>query len=352
MTFGKWLGFFCLLISLYILWEIRKLVLLVFAAIVLATALNRLVRRLNKWGIKRKLAVIITLWMTALIITLFLLLIVPPFITQFQKLVGLIPDVFREVRSQLVQLYQQRPDLFPSPPSATDMLGQTQLLGTQLFSNFLRIFSNTFTVFLEVLLVLLLTIMLLVNAQAYRQGSLLLFPSFYRRRADEILSQCEVALGNWFGGIVINSLFVGILSGLGLWILQIDLVLAHALLAGLLNFIPNIGPTMSVIFPIMIALLDAPWKILAVGILYIIIQNIESYLLSPTVMAKQVSLLPAMTLASQIFFTTFFGILGLILALPLTVIAKTWIEEALFKDILDQWQKPISTQSISQNLKL
>ena len=157
------------------------------------------------------------------------------------------------------------------------------------------------------------------------------------------LSKCEVALANWFGGIVINSVFVATLSGIGLLLLQIDLVLTHALLAALLNFIPNIGPTMSVVFPIMIALLDAPWKIVAVGILYIIIQNLESYWLSPIVMARQVSLLPAVTLASQIFFTTFFGIVGLILALPLTVVVKTWIEETLFKDILDPWQKKSST---------
>ncbi|MDY7004973.1 MAG: AI-2E family transporter [Cyanobacteriota bacterium] len=347
MNFGQWLGFFSLLISLYILWEIRKLVLLVFAAIVLATALNRLVHKFKKLGIKRNLAVIVTLSLATLIILLFLLLIVPPFTTQFQKLLALIPDVFTEVRSQLVQLYRQQPDLFPPPPSATDMLVQTQLLSTQLFSNFFKIFSNTFIVFLQVLLVFVLTIMFLANAQAYRQVGLLLFPSFYRRRADEILSKCEVALGNWFGGIVINSLFVSTLSGLGLWVLQIDLVLAHALLAGLLNFIPNIGPTTSVVFPIMIALLDAPWKIVAVGILYLIIQNLESYWLSPIVMAKQVSLLPAVTLASQIFFTTFFGILGLILALPLTVVAKTWIEETLFKDILDPWQNSLSAETIS-----
>lgn len=346
MNFGKWLGFFSLLISLYILWEIRQIVLLVFAAVVLATALNRLVRRLKILGIKRKLAVIITLCITVLIICLFFLLIVPSFITQFQKIIALIPDVFREVRSQLVQLYRQRPDLFPPPPSATDMLGQTQILGSQLFSNFFKIFSNTFIVFLQVLFVFVLTIMFLVNAQVYRQVGLLLFPYFYRRRADEILSKCELALGNWFAGIVINSLFVATFSAIGLWMLQIDLVFAHALLAGLLNFIPNIGPATSVVFPIMIALLDAPWKIVAVGILYMIIQNIESYLVSPTVMSKQVSLLPAVTLASQIFFTTFFGILGLILALPLTVVAKTWLEEALFKDILDQWQKPLSTDTV------
>jgi predicted PurR-regulated permease PerM len=88
----------------------------------------------------------------------------------------------------------------------------------------------------------------------------------------------------------------------------------------------------------MIALLDEPWKIWAVLVLYFIIQNIESYWLTPIVMAKQVSLLPAVTLIAQIFFATTFGLLGLLLALPLTVVVKTWVEEAIFKDILDRWQ--------------
>ncbi|MGA1475836.1 MAG: AI-2E family transporter, partial [Prochlorothrix sp.] len=69
------------------------------------------------------------------------------------------------------------------------------------------------------------------------------------------------------------------------------------------------------------------------------IQNLESYWLTPTVMAKQVSLLPALTLIAQIFFATVFGLLGLILALPLAVVAKVWIQELLVRDILDSWDR-------------
>jgi predicted PurR-regulated permease PerM len=132
------------------------------------------------------------------------------------------------------------------------------------------------------------------------------------------------------------------LSGIGLWILQVPLVLAHAVLAGLLNFIPNIGPTLSVILPMVIAFVDAPWKAGAVLILYLVIQNIESYWLTPTVMAHQVALLPAVTLTAQIFFASFFGFLGLLIALPLTVVAKIWLEEVLFKDVLDKWHHACS----------
>jgi predicted PurR-regulated permease PerM len=133
--------------------------------------------------------------------------------------------------------------------------------------------------------------------------------------------------------------FIAVFSAVGLWLLQVPLVLAHALLAGLLNFIPNIGPTLSVFLPMTVALLDAPWKAIAVLILYIVIQQVESYWLTPTIMAKQVALLPAVTLISQLIFASMFGALGLVVAIPLTVVAKTWIEEVLLTDVMDQWER-------------
>jgi predicted PurR-regulated permease PerM len=92
-----------------------------------------------------------------------------------------------------------------------------------------------------------------------------------------------------------------------------------------------------------IALLDSPSKALAVVVLYVFIQNLERYWFAPMIMQKQVELLPAATLIAQIFFASFLGPLGLVLALPLTVVTKTWVEEAWIKDILDQQvQGPIA----------
>jgi predicted PurR-regulated permease PerM len=340
VKFGQWLGFLSLLISLYILWKIRQLLLLVFTAVIFTIALNRIVRYLQRFGIRRNLAIAIT-GISGLIITvLIFVLIVPPFLEQFQNLIALLPSVWERIRSQIGILKQQQLQFewLPPLPTLADLIKQLQPLGTALFNNFFAVFSNSLAVILQLLLVLVLTLMMLVSPQGYRRTFLILFPSFYRQRADEILSVSEEALGNWLAGIVITSTFIGTLSGLSLLVLQIKLVLVHALLAGLLNFIPNIGPTLSMIFPITIALLDAPWKIGAIVISYIIIQQIESYWLTPTIMAKQVSLLPAVTLLAQIFFAQAFGFLGLLLALPLTVVAKTWIEEVLFKDILDKWK--------------
>jgi predicted PurR-regulated permease PerM len=164
-----------------------------------------------------------------------------------------------------------------------------------------------------------------------------LFPSFYRRRVEGILNKCEVSLEGWITGAFIAICVVGVMSLVGLSILGVKAALALAILAGFFNLIPNLGPTMSVIPAMAIAFLDEPWKAIAVLILYFIIQQVESNFITPVVMAHQVSLLPAITLIAQLFFVTFFGFLGLFLALPLTVVAKIWLQEVLIKDVLDEW---------------
>ncbi|MBE9180545.1 AI-2E family transporter [Oculatella sp. LEGE 06141] len=348
MKLGQWLGFLCLTISLIILWQIRQILLLIFMAVVLATALNSLVQRFQRSGIKRSRAVLVTLSLMLLLSVLFVGLIVPPFVSQFLRLVQLLPPGIEQALNWVETLINRQPDWFSQLelPSATTLTQELQPLVRNLLQNFFALFSNSLTVLLQFLLVMVLTIMLLVNPLAYRDAFIILFPSFYRRRADLILQECEIALGNWFGGVLVSSLCVALLSGIGLWALQIQLVLAHALLAGLLNFIPNIGPTLSLVFPLVVALLDTPWKAIAVIVLYLIIQQFESYWITPTVMARQVSLLPAITLAAQIFFASFFGFLGLLLALPLTVVAKVWIQEALIKDILNPWRGSASHQLV------
>ncbi len=338
MNLGQWFGFVCLIVALFILWQIRHLLLLVFTAVVIAVALNRFVKWLESKKFPRKLAVIFAVSSFITFLVLFIWLVVPPFSQQLQKLLEELPRVWVKIDVELADLETRLPEYFPELPTRKDLIAQLPSLQS-LFSSFFDIFSNSVTIILQVLLVFAIAVMMLADPKRYRRAFLSLFPSFYRRRADTILSLSESALGSWLQGISINCLFICLASGIGLAILQIRLVLVHALIAGILNFIPNIGPAMSVIFPLSIAVLESPWKIAAVLIWYFIIQNIETYWLSPTVMARQVSLLPAITLTAQIFFAKTFGIMGLLLALPLTVVAKTWIEEALFKDILDGWER-------------
>ncbi|MEL6604094.1 MAG: AI-2E family transporter [Cyanobacteria bacterium J06614_10] len=347
MKLGDWVSLLCLVAGGYILWQIRPLLLLSFAAVVIALALNSLTKKIQAFKIPRRFAIPIALFISTVIATLFILGIVPPFVEQFSRLIELLIRFSQTLPDRIMQLQTYLPERIRLPELNEFLAWLTspdspvlEVFGNffSVFNSSLKIFNSSLRVVVQILFVTILSVMLLANPSAYLNGVLLLFPSFYRQRAREIFGMCEVALGNWLGGIIISSIFIFGFSFIGLLILGVDLAFAHALLAGILNFIPNLGPTLSMVFPVVVALLsDDPWKAIAVVGLYIVLQQIESYAVTPTVMAHQVSLLPAFTLIAQIFFASLFGFLGLLLALPLTVVAKTWIQELLIKDVLNHW---------------
>lgn len=342
MNLGKWIGLFALLASLYILWQIRQLLLLVFTAVVIATALNRAVRWMTKKSsIPRSLAVLISIAFFILILIGFFLIIVPPLIDQFEQLATIVPRGINRLNEWIDFLERRLPGqlLQELPPiDINEVIQQLQPLVNQLVGGAGAFVGTTLGVGLSMLLMMVLTIMMLADPLAYRGAFIHLFPSFYRRRVDGILDKCEKALGGWVIGITINMSAIALLSWIALLILGIPLAPSQAVLAGLLAFIPNLGPALSVIPPMAIALLDSPGKSVLVLITYIVIQQVESNFLTPYVMAKQVSLLPAVTLMAQVFFAKFLGFLGLLLALPLTVVGQVWVKEVLIKDILDRWK--------------
>ncbi|HIK06036.1 MAG TPA: AI-2E family transporter [Trichormus sp. M33_DOE_039] len=338
MNLGQWIGLIAIVLSLYILWQIREVLLLMFAAVVLATTLNRLARRLQQTGIKRGFAVFLSVMIFFAVVVGFFWLIVPPFAQQFHELTYRVPQGVNRFNTWVNELRPLvPPQLVPFIPDINSLIQQAQPFVNRVLGSSFAVVSVSFGAVLNVLLVLVLTGMLLVDPLAYRRVFVRLFPSFYRRRVEGILDKCELSLEGWVTGALIAMGVVGLMSVVGLSILRVKAALALGVLAGFLNLIPNLGPTMSVVPAMAIALLDNPWKAVAVLGLYFIIQQAESNFITPVVMAQQVSLLPAVTLISQLFFVTFFGFLGLFLALPLTVVAKIWVQEVLIKDVLDEW---------------
>ncbi len=338
MNFGTWIGFVAFFLSLFVLWQIRQLLLLIFTAVVIATSINILIKKFCSLGLKRSQGLILSLLSLLALGILFFQIVIPPFVTQFQELAALIPLGIEQLTTWTDILLQRLdPEVISYFPSTEELIEQVQPLINQFLGGGLTFFYSSFGTLLSTLLLLVLSLMLLADPTPYRQGFIRLFPAFYRRRVDEILQLCDRSLQGWLVGILVNMIVITVLSFIGLLALRVPLALAQSMLAGALTFIPNVGPTLSVLSPMAIALLDDPLKSLAVLVLYTIIQQVESNLLTPFVMSQQVSLLPAITLLSQIFFATFFGFLGLLLALPLTVVGQVWVREVVIKDILDKW---------------
>ncbi|BAU66758.1 hypothetical protein STA3757_41640 [Stanieria sp. NIES-3757] len=349
MGFKHWLGLIVLVVSLYILWQIRQVILLLFAAVILATILNRVVRRLQRSRVKRGIAIAITIIVLLAIIVGFFALIVPSLVTQLQELIDILPQISQRLRSWLDWLQSVIPgsmlEQLEQFRGLENLTQQIQTWISQLLSNFFVFLNNSLSAVLNLLLFLVLTIMLLANPAQYRHILLLAFPAFYRRRVDQILSECETSLVAWIRGTLMTMLVIALLSFMGLSILRVRLPFVNAILAGLLEFIPNVGPTLSVIPPTLLALLDAPWKAGATILLYLVIQQLESLILVPLIMKEQVNLLPVFTILAVVIFASFFGFLGLFLAIPLLIVSQIWLKEVLVKDILNKWELKKTDQS-------
>ena len=352
VNLGKYFGLVILVISCYILWQVRRLILLIFTALILADMLDILVRKFQEWSeyiaalffsknwrIKRSYAVLFSLIFFFAVLAGLWVTIIPPFVQQIQELLELFPEGMNQLIGLIDAVKTQLPSgLRESLPDLEDLLEELQPLVNALVNRGWSFFSSGIGIVLNLLLLLALTLMLLADPYPYRRGFIRLFPSFYRRRVDRIITLCDENLESWLLGMLFNMVTVTILTFIALVILGIPLALAQAMLAGLLTFIPHIGPTISVVSPMIISLVEQPWNALFVLIIYTMIYQIEGNLITPLVISEQVLLLPAVTLLSQLIFASFFGFLGLFLALPLTVIAQSILKEVLLKDILDKWQ--------------
>ena len=356
MSFGNWLGLTALIAALLLLWSLREALVLLFAAVVLAMALCTLVGTVQRrLASQRPLALALSLLGVAVLLGFVATAIIPPFMAEFAELIQKLPAAAQTLLDLINQAMEAASRmLYGSRDGGLSWLRQTLTLPTGegasggLLGNLgggawrlLGVAGNLGTALLQTIFVVAVALMITAQPTAYREVALLLVPGFYRRRAREVLLQCGESLSAWMGGVLISSLCVGTLAAIGLLLLGVKLVAANAVLAGLLNIIPNVGPTLSTLFPMSVALLDAPWKAAAVLILYILVQNLESYVITPSVMHHQLKLLPGLTLTAQLLFTVLFGPLGLVLALPLAVCLQVILREVIIHDVLDHW-KPAS----------
>ncbi|MGF1516187.1 MAG: AI-2E family transporter [Nodosilinea sp.] len=339
MRFSHWVSLVILGVCLYVLWLIRNVLLLALTAIVGVVVLNRAVRSLQHYIPDRRLAVLGVMGTILLGLGIVGLAVIPTFVDQIQDLANLVPAIFSRLNQRAAMLENWLPDLFADDnfPGLVDIFNQLQALDLELiFEHFFSLFSNTLEIAFNGLIVIVLMIMLLLNPAPYRQLFLRIFPASSRQQVSQVLDNCEVAISSWFLGALFTMAVITPISLVTLLILGIPLALANSLLAGLLVFIPNLGPVMSVVPPVAIALLDAPWKAIAVVVLYILMYQLERNLLTPLVVQRQFALLPAVTLVAQIIFAAFFGFLGLLLALPLTLILQQWLKKFWVNDVLEQ----------------
>jgi len=336
-----------ILITLLIVWTLRDFLLLIICSLVISNIVCNLSNQIQK-GLKipRSISLFLVLAVISVIIFSIFILVLPPFIKEFNEILVDIPNGLSKINILINTNLNKFNSLFYGEQSENviDIFSLINNVVTipdastiakaiqESFKNLINIAGNLGSGLLKLIFVLAVSLMISIEPKQYKENILLLIPKNYRNKFRNILEKCNIALANWTFSMVISSLSVGLLSLIVLSILDVKYVVSNALIAMVLNVIPNIGPVISGIFPISIALLDNFWKPLAVLGAYVIIQNIESYIIMPSIMKKKANLLPGLTLISQFGFTLIFGPLGLILSLPLAVVIQVLIKESL-KDI-------------------
>ncbi len=196
------------------------------------------------------------------------------------------------------------------------------------------IFSTTLGVIIEVFVVLFLGVYLAVNPEKYVNGIVRLTPIARRERAREVLYALGYTLKWFMLGRLIAMIVVGIVTTIGLMLLNVPLALVFGVITTLLTFVPYIGPIVSAILPALVALTVSPTLALYVLLLYLVVQNLEGYLLTPLILQGVVSVPPALTIIAEVLGGILFGVLGIILATPFVAVLVVLVKMLYIEDVL------------------
>ncbi|MFL5488085.1 MAG: AI-2E family transporter [Gemmatimonadaceae bacterium] len=336
-----------LAIAALLLWQTRNLVLTVFLGVLFALAVSSGADRLQRYRVPRGIAAPLLVLGFLGILAGFGTWIGPTVRTQTRELKTKLPEALEKLETwvhsrgggiiaTIVGVDEEAP---PSPapgaPSTTarDTVAVVQpadqnataprlrdriigqLGGASRF--FLPVLSHTLAIVAGLVLVVFLSIYLAIDPSLYRRGILRLVPEPARPRADTMLTAIAVTLRKWLVTQLIAMLVIGVITTFVLLAIRVRAAVPLGILAGLLEFVPTLGPILSALPAIAMGFVDSPEKALAVTIAYVGIQFLENHLLIPMLMKQGINIPPALTIVMQALMALVFGFLGVLVAVPL-----------------------------------
>ncbi len=314
------------------LWAGKRVLLIVFAGLVFSVALNLAANWIAaKLHCARWLALtlVVVLLLTAASAASFFL--APHVGDQLAQVAEQFPGFVQQTHKQLEQ-YRWGRFVLQHAPAGGDVAAKAKWLLGQIAAAFYGLLG----ILANIVLIFFIGVYLAANPGLYKRGLVCLVPVPKRAAASRVLGDAGDALGRWLLAKLSLMCVVGVLTALGLWLLGLPLILSLALLAAALDFVPNIGPIASAVPAILLGLMQGPMHAVYVGLLYLGVQLLESYILAPLVQRKAVQLAPALLLSSQVLLAALLGLPGLLLATPITVVALVITREVYVKRFLEQ----------------
>lgn len=299
------------ILGLWAIYLIRDLLIILFVAIILMSALEPLVNFFTKLKLPRALGIAITYIIIIIIIVAILATVLPPLIEQSSKLIITLPPLL----SQIFNITHIDKAVFQS---------QLTSLSVNAFSITLSVLDN----FLTIIFLLVTTFYLLLERNNLEDRIANLFVG-NESRTRKLIIHIQEKLGSWLRGQMLLSVIIGVLSYIGLVVLNIPYALPLSLMAGIMEVIPVIGPIISSLPAILVAATISPVLALIVAAMYFVIQQMENHLIVPQVMKKAVGLNPLVVILTIAVGSRLLGLSGALLAVPFAAVLQILVTEII-----------------------
>lgn len=318
------------LLVMYLFVVLSRVLLVVFAGVLLAVALGggaNLLHRRTPLG--RRAALTLTILILGAVPVLLSGVVGPGLRHQVNELIVQLPEAFETAQARLAaQEWIQ--GLMNDSRGVRDFLPPLE----RVMGGVTSAFSQTLGILANVLVILFIGIYGAAAPTVYVNGILTLTPDRHQERVREVLRAVAHALRWWLVGRLTMMSIVGVLTTIGLWLIGVPSPLALGLLAALLSFIPYLGPILSFFPAALVALLVSVTEVLYVALVFIVVQTLESYVITPLVQQKAVSLMPIVLITAQIAMGVLAGAMGVLLAAPLVIVVIVLLQMLYIEDVL------------------
>ena len=314
------------LILLYLVWQVADVLLLVYVsalfAVVLAPAINIIRRlRIGKWQPNRAVAIAILIILVLGVATLLVALIVPPIISDAAEFAHNFPEKITALQDKIRHLpFLENFNLSGVQASIAAMLGGAVGLFRGVAGGIFGVFSA-----------IILTVYFILDGKRAFEWGLSMVPERHRDRLERTMHRGENRMRHWLVGQGVLMLILGSLSCIAFAVLHLKYFVALALLAGLLNIIPIVGPVVAVTLASIVALVDSPPKLIGVLLFFLLYQQLETGFITPRVMKFSVDLPPLAVIISLMLGGALAGVLGALVAVPTAALCAVLIDEYLVK---------------------
>jgi predicted PurR-regulated permease PerM len=312
--------FLATLIIIVLCWvtiELSGILIIIFIAYIIMSALAPFTIYLARKHFPRILAVSIPYAITIAILVLLIFPLFPFLVSQIQLLLNNLPKYTDQV-AKTFNLHINSTSIGNVSESDINFIGKSALNVTS------KIFSGVFST----LTMFVISFYLMFQRKTLKKQFLSLLPQKYQENALKTLIQIENKIGLWLRGQLVLSFTIGFCVWGGLSILGLPYALSLGLMAGLLEIVPTIGPIISAIPSVIVALTISPGLAITVVVFYILLQMLENNLLVPKIMEKAVGLNPIIIILGVLIGSKFLGVLGALLAVPfismILIIFKTF----------------------------